>query len=402
MYKWASIVYSRTYEVDFRFITVPKGFTSEDKDWLWNHIRTTTRSAEKLLGNPRWSLFMGGHYCVIGVTCMASDLIGATEDTKSEDITRDFQGRPLYLFVGYVAEFDKRKRLPPIPQYAGKDIQLFKPLYSYISDQWFVKSYQPASRVSIESEYRELVYSQLEDFPSLDTHLFTLNIDDQVVTLWADTEANRNNLWIAASRSITSHCNPTSLCLGLEVQRDVFDSLFLNATATDIIQKCTLSKAKQSPVNPTPITSETQFESEFSAVEEPTWSQSQSPFPGKSSFTKASILGVLCSLIGAAIAARKAGLIGSIVGGSIIYIVVRWFTKKGSGGGLSRIVGKRFSKLDSQEGDIKEQTHRTSNSGFEQQLNNQNDIYGFRQKSQQRELKKLERSEDEEKSSGWF
>jgi hypothetical protein len=410
MYKWAPVIYGRTYEVDFRFITVPEadpeaeGFSSEDKDWLWHHIRATTRSAEKLPGNPRWSLFMNGRYCVVGVTCMASELIDSTGASISEHITRDFQGRPLYLFAGYVAEVDRQKGLPPIPQYSGKDIQLFKPLCRYISDQWFVKSYQPASKVSVQSEYGELVYPQVQDFPSLDTDFFSLNIDNQLVTLWSDTEANRSNLWIAASRSITSQCNLISLCLGLEAQKDVVDSLFLNATATDVIKKDTLAKGKQFPVNPTPITSQTQLESEFSAREQPAWFQSKSPFPLKSVSTKVNILGVLGSLIGATIAGRKAGLIGSIIGGSIVWIAVEWLTNKGIGGALPTKAGKRFSDLDAQEGDIKEQAHRPSNSRFGQQLNNQSNFSGFKQKSQQRELKWSENSkdEDEEKSSYWF
>ena len=44
--KWAAIVYSRTYEVDFRFIVLPKAFTEKDKKWAEKYILGTTRLPE--------------------------------------------------------------------------------------------------------------------------------------------------------------------------------------------------------------------------------------------------------------------------------------------------------------------------------------------------------------------
>ena len=87
-YKWASIVYSRTYEVDFRLLAVPENFNANDKQWSLDYILATTRSAKELSEKPRWSLFNNSKYCVIGVTCMLRDLI--SQDSQiSEDMTKD-------------------------------------------------------------------------------------------------------------------------------------------------------------------------------------------------------------------------------------------------------------------------------------------------------------------------
>lgn len=399
MYKWAAVVYGRTYEVDFRFIAVPEGFTSEDRGWLWNHIRATLRSAEKLPGNPRWSLFANGRYCVVGVTCMAKDLVGATEDAgMSEDMTRDFQGRPLYLFTGYVAELDKQEESLPIPQYCENDIQLFKPLYRYIAEQRLVKSFHPASKVPVPSEYRELDYSQFQGFPTIDGGSFSLNSDPQKVTLWSDSEENRSNLWMAASRSITSQYSPTSLCLGLGGQKDVVDSLFLNATATDVRQQQTISRATQSPVLPTPIPSQ----EEPSAAEEPAWSRrSQVPLPSESESTGWGIQEALDAFLGATIASRVAGLSGGLIGVVIGWIAGGFLINKGIGGTIAKKVRHLFNNSTGQEADGEIQTRSPSSLRTRQQsVYRREPGYGFRQKRQPSSSKQSENSQSDDQD--WF
>jgi len=393
MSKWAAVVYSRTYEVDFRFLTIPESFTSEDRGWLWGHIHATLRSAKKLPGNPRWSLFADRRYCVVGVTCMAKDLVGVTEDDGiSSDMTRDFQSRPLYLFTGYVAELDKQEGLLAIPQYLKNDIQLFKPLYRYIVEQWLVKSFQPASKAPVLSEYQELNYSQFQSFPTIDGGSFSLNSDTQKVTLWPDSEENRKNLWMAASQSIASQYSPTSLCLGLEAHKDVVDSLFLNATATDVRHEQTIPRTIQPPVLPTPIPSQAQVEPEFSEAEEPSWSRrSRVPFPPESESTGLTIQEVLVVLIGAIVGSRVAGLRGGIIG-----VVIGWI-----GGRLTKKVNHSFSNSTRQEADREIQTPRSNSSRARQQSGYRGEPgYGFRQKSQQSSLKQSENSQSDD--SDWF
>jgi hypothetical protein len=148
MSKWSAIVYSRTYEVDFRLIAIPDYFNDEDKKWALNYILGTTRSTGSLDIQPRWSLFKNEHYCVIGVTCRANDLFEST-DLATEDRTQDFKRRPLFAFVGYVTQIDQEQGLPSILPYTGRNLELFKPLYqNYVCnpDIWFVKSYEKASK----------------------------------------------------------------------------------------------------------------------------------------------------------------------------------------------------------------------------------------------------------------
>jgi len=102
--KWAAIVYGRSYHLDFRFITIPHNFTAQDIQWATPYILATTQKARNLANSPRWSLFKNDSYCIVGVTCMVRDLIPQLGEDLIEVMSKDDQGRPLYVFVGYVAQ----------------------------------------------------------------------------------------------------------------------------------------------------------------------------------------------------------------------------------------------------------------------------------------------------------
>jgi hypothetical protein len=234
--KWAAIVYGRSYYLDFRLIAIPKDFTSEDISWALAYIIPTTRAAGKLDRHPRWSLFKNERYCIVGVTCMVRDLIGQGYKNFDNNLTKDVQGRPLYIFVGYGTPLDRRKNLTRFPPYSGKNLSVFQPLYQYVQQQWKVKDYDIKAKKTILSDYQQLAAFIGQSSSNIDRHIArSLNSQSQnsaKIFLWQDSEESRCKLWttIAICRQ------PNSLCLGLANKQDLIKSPFLNGTADDIAE----------------------------------------------------------------------------------------------------------------------------------------------------------------------
>ncbi|MDJ1182534.1 hypothetical protein [Roseofilum casamattae] len=220
---WDALVYARTYEVDFRTIVIPKGFTiiipkdfeSSHLEWAMAHIYGTMRYPEQLReGDPIWSLFKNKSYCVVGVTCMARDLV----DKKQQEYTRDSFNRPLYVFAGYVA------RSPGDPQEIlnlGRDLDAFREPYEYVIQRWNEKQINEP----IRSQYHNLEFKQQQDF-ECQIILDNLNNNKDKIRLFPDSEESKQYLWQTAACSLES----TSVCLGLQRDRDIIYSPFLNVT----------------------------------------------------------------------------------------------------------------------------------------------------------------------------
>lgn len=236
--KWAAIVYGRTYEVDFRFITVPEDFTEQDKIWAERYILGSTRSPEKLIGNPRWSLFKDEAHCVVGVTCRVKELMQNTPNESIDNRTKDDQERPLYIFVGYVAQLIQGVSI----QIPSMNLDLFRRIYQeYVapSNIWFVKDHQKASRIPVNSQYEiEFQDKEIETIETDECKKFNFNQSNELINLWTNSEAEL--LWGAASQA----SYPMSLCLGFLLQKDAIESSFLNATAQDLKNVCTQTKEK--------------------------------------------------------------------------------------------------------------------------------------------------------------
>lgn len=236
--KWAAIVYGRTYEVDFRFITVPEDFTEQDKIWAERYILGSTRSPEKLIGNPRWSLFKDEAHCVVGVTCRVKELMQNTSNESIDNRTKDDQERPLYIFVGYVAQLIQGVSI----QIPSMNLDLFRRIYQeYVapSNIWFVKDHQKASRIPVNSQYEiEFQDKEIATIETDECKKFNFNQSNELINLWTNSEAEL--LWGAASQA----SYPMSLCLGFSLQKDAIESSFLNATAQDLKNVCTQTKEK--------------------------------------------------------------------------------------------------------------------------------------------------------------
>ena len=165
---WAPLVYGRTYEVDFRFIAVPDNFGAKDLEKAENYIRVTTRSAEKLPDNPRWLLLKNKRFCIVGVTCMVRELVGAANEKTDDltELTKDSHGRPLYVFVGYVAE---KSPDTSILEFPPMKLKFFTRLYEYVRLRWLEKSYdlsQQEAEVKRRFSYQEDLEIERDDLPS--------------------------------------------------------------------------------------------------------------------------------------------------------------------------------------------------------------------------------------------
>jgi len=234
--KWKPVVYTRTYEVDFRFITLPNDFDLETKNWLESYISPSMRSVQtkNLSEHPRWVLVKNEQYCLVGVTCLVRDLISSSEE--NQEYTQDTCGRPVYGFFGYVCEMDNMFENDDF-DIPSKIMSNFESLFNYVKDEWFLKSYQINQRQTEESESivietdkqsHQLVYEN--NFENQDeVVLEKLNYLNQKTTkLW--NVKNNEKLWKSANNLNQN----VSIILNLANESDLINSPFLNATVLDI------------------------------------------------------------------------------------------------------------------------------------------------------------------------
>ena len=229
--KWAAIVYGRSYHLDFRFITIPQDFTSQEIEWVSPYILATTKKARNIANYPRWSLFKNDSYCVIGVTCMVRDLIGKVGKDLTEAIAKDNLGRPLYVFVGYVTHLNRSKILSSFPDYTGDNLNCFQSLYQEIERVWLLRDYD--DRKPSLSEYQPL--SKEIQATKISTNVYQASPlnnptkHPEQIFVWRQSPAKNRQLWSQAGRCLYS----TSICLNIK-EKSLQDSPFLNQTVTDI------------------------------------------------------------------------------------------------------------------------------------------------------------------------
>jgi hypothetical protein len=247
-HKWAAIVYGRSYHLDFRLITIPQDFTDREKDWASQYILDTFSHANKLSSHPRWSLFKNDTHCVVGVTCMVRDLLINKEQELIESLSKDNCGRPLYVFVGYVTQLDRRKRLLDFPTYSDRSLQAFQDLYQYILQVWQVEEYYKDSKKPIFNDYQILDFAN-QNFKTNDILEIIKQINHQekhpdLTYLWHNTPEQKRKLWVASAISY----EPISICLGDRELKNVINTPFLNQTvtceSTEVIEGCAIEKIK--------------------------------------------------------------------------------------------------------------------------------------------------------------
>ncbi len=227
--EWAEIVYGRSYHLDFRFITIPHNFTKQDIQWAAPYIVATTQQARNLANSPRWSLFKNDLYCIVGVTCMVRDLIGQLGEDLIEVMTKDDQGRPLYVFVGYVTKLNQQQNINNFPPYTERCLDNFKLLYQEIAKIWLVKNYESDSRQPLSSQYQPRNFDEL---PIASQQILQLNdltkYPDQAY-LYPSLNSSNQLLW-----QTSAQCSqPTSTCLNIK-GKSLNNSPFLNQTITKL------------------------------------------------------------------------------------------------------------------------------------------------------------------------
>jgi hypothetical protein len=226
--KWAAIVYGRSYHLDFRFIAIPEDFTNRELDWAAPYIVATTRKARKLPSHPRWSLFKNDSHCILGVTCMVRDLLGEADDDLSA-MTKDDSGRPLYVFVGYVTQLERKKYLYDFPSYGGNCLEDFQSLYQYVRDVWWVKNFNRESRQPQRTDYQKLTFANQQAIKNFNFQLNHSTQHPDKVYLWQDSPEQNSQLWAASA----DFPQPNSVCLGINGKRHL-PSPFLNQTLTEL------------------------------------------------------------------------------------------------------------------------------------------------------------------------
>lgn len=238
----APIVFGRTYEVDFRFLVVPEDFCNSpqaniqitSQSWLEKHIDAAMCLAERLPGQPRWTIFRNkrGTHCIVGVACAAIDI--------SEENAHDQQGRELYVFLGYVFRSSEIQLIP-------MQLDKFSGLYSdYVLSVWDEKIYSKNSKSPKISQYKDYKLSTSSINSNNQEFIQELNFKRERIYLWPNISEFRDKLWLAVSRT-----KLTSVCLGLPNDASALRSPFLNGTSMDhsavkMLERGQLSKTRLS------------------------------------------------------------------------------------------------------------------------------------------------------------
>lgn len=227
--KWAALVYGRSYQLDFRFIAIPDDFDRSEITWASPYIFATTRKARKLSAYPRWSLFKNASHCVVGVTCMVRDLVSSLDPDLAAMLSKDDRGRPLYIFVGYVAQLNDSHQIE-LPPYTGNYLQDFAPLYQYVRRVWTVEDYQQDSKKPLITNYQTVSFSAAKHTASEAIELNHKSKHPDRVFLWQNELQNNLRLWSAAAACP----HPLSLCLNINSKQYFANSPFLNQTITEL------------------------------------------------------------------------------------------------------------------------------------------------------------------------
>jgi hypothetical protein len=209
--KWSPIVFSRTFTEDYRFLAQPKDLDNYSLEWIRGHIQASLRSPEKLRDSNRWSIFKNKSICVVGLSCMADDISGGKPAI-------DENGRRFHVFVGYVTR--DLKALSP-----ERNIDLFKILYTFVSKKWYFHTKGDVDHSEYEYTFDSVI--SLDD--SKNKIPLKINYDLTRVSIWFDSESNRDNLWEKLSTSNGS----SSLCLGMSRSKDAKTGPFQNVTIAD-------------------------------------------------------------------------------------------------------------------------------------------------------------------------
>lgn len=235
-YKWAPLVFARTYSVDYHLIAMPEDFEDQDSAWAMPFILGAfeTSIVESQTNSLRWSVLKKDAWCVVGLTCRAYQL-------RNEKIRDEARRIGLQVFLGYVLHKQPlpSRVLPAMeteeslrrndgsstnPQYGP-----FSELYHFVEKHWDDNARQ-ARKIETRGYTYDLEPGTFDYTKVKDLTLYEHDEAHEWTTLVFNANKYNNELlWTIASQQDA----PLSLCLGLSRKSYAQNGPFVNASAHD-------------------------------------------------------------------------------------------------------------------------------------------------------------------------
>jgi len=226
---WSGIIYTRTKNLDYRYIAIPKNFDSYQLLWLETYVKFLLKKPDNLRENGSdrriWSIFKDENYCVIGLTCMVRDLIGFIELNHPNDYTRDYTQTPIYTFIGCSIKLKEMSSDVP-------DFNILKDKFKNLYEEHVIPVWEELFSTTSVSLSPNINFLEEEKKLSCNAqnNKYDLNTDSNSVLIAPMTDENNKGYWYSAYE----FSEPISLCLGFSSEKDLINSPFMNCTINDI------------------------------------------------------------------------------------------------------------------------------------------------------------------------
>ena len=206
--KWAGVVHSRTFQVDYRanLLAAPEGLSEKEAVWIRHICEAASRSSSE---RSAQAIFV---VCRTDTLTLAGVLLESTLATKEPQHQRDEHGRSFMVFLGYATR-DSVSQLPEMI------IPAFDQLYSLVIKRWNEREYE--SRAPTPTAFEK----QLDCPDRKLKEEFSVNTDSTLQRLFPLSEGE--HLWSALGRV----SKPCSGIVGPESRKA--DRFFVNAACGD-------------------------------------------------------------------------------------------------------------------------------------------------------------------------
>jgi hypothetical protein len=243
---WLPIIYSRTYKVDFHMLAMPDFFTDENqKNWLIKHIKGTLINPGDFAytDSIRWSLFRNNDFCVMGTSCLVSNLLKTDLDENSKFFRLKGGGNP-YAFVGcaFSKMEQKQEQLPSFIEL--KDSILFADIYLNHMRKFWEKSSESTFITREDDKIDMFTYSSLSQKHQPEDFEINQSRETDCCVFTDDDDQKKERLLFLVSQSKY----PNSICFGLPSLQYARKTPFLNATARGINQDTCISREQEEKI----------------------------------------------------------------------------------------------------------------------------------------------------------
>ncbi|MCL6590904.1 MAG: hypothetical protein K6U80_13250 [Firmicutes bacterium] len=232
MANWAPLVYARTSISDFKWHVKPDDFTPEIIKKVFEYVDKIlpTIGDPFPIQTPIITVFYAEGHLIVGAVCMARML------EVDEKYIKDWDGRPCFLFIGFVTK-DSPINLPQlvVQNFDGTiqyDLSIFKRLYEYIITNWELSSAEISLNGLKKLPYQwrdEDLQVKPRNYRDNELKYLVLNLNSNCLRVHPEKQNHR--LWQAMSESITKR---TNLCLNALNKHRIMQSPFQNATIINL------------------------------------------------------------------------------------------------------------------------------------------------------------------------